>query len=140
MGFSTYVNANTGFAEQPDVKIFIKQMVKKNKFNEKELTKLFNEVKIRPTVMKKVRAPLEQRPWHTYQTLFVTEWRIKNGVDFWKKHERVLAEIEKKYGVPASIIVATIGVETKYGLHTGEYPVIDALANIALAQSSGSFS
>ena len=86
--------------------------------------------------MKKVRAPLEQRPWHTYQMLFVTEWRIRKGVEFWEKHEEVLSKVEKKYGVPASIIVATIGVETKYGLHTGEYPVIDALTNIAFSGST----
>jgi membrane-bound lytic murein transglycosylase B len=137
LSFSSYAatETSTGFAERPDVKAFIKEMVAKHKFREKELVKLFNSVKIRPTVMKKVRAPLEQRPWHTYQTLFVTEWRIRKGVEFWNKYQDVLSKIEKKYGVPASIIVATIGIETKYGLHTGEYPVIDALANIGFSNS-----
>ncbi len=133
--FSAYA-ADTGFADRPEVKTFIKQMVKKHKFKEKELVALFDSVKVRPTVMKKVRAPLEQRPWHTYQMLFVTEWRIRKGVEFWDKYENVLTQVEKKYGVPASIIVATIGVETKYGLHTGEYPVIDALTNIGFSNST----
>lgn len=124
------------FADRPEVKAFVTQMNKKHHFSEKELTELFKHVKVRPTVMKSVRAPLEQRPWHTYQMLFVTEWRIRKGVEFWDKHKDVLAEAEKKYGVPANIIVATIGVESKYGLHTGEYPVIDALTNIGFSDSS----
>lgn len=129
-------SAETDFVERPEVKMFIKQMVKKYHFNENELLTLFEHVKVRPSVMKKVRAPLEQRPWHTYQMLFVTEWRIRKGVEFWDKHHEVLMLAEKKYGVPANIIVATIGVESKYGLHTGEYPVIEALANIGFSNST----
>src|SRR5476649_1870327 len=104
--------ADTDFIERPEVKTFIQQMVKKYHFSEDELNILFKHVKVRPSVMKKVRAPLEQRPWHTYQMLFVTEWRIRKGVEFWDKHHEVLALAEKRYGVPASIIVATIGVES----------------------------
>lgn len=128
--------SDADFMERPEVKTFIQQMVKKHHFNEDELVALFKHVKVRPSVMKKVRAPLEQRPWHTYQMLFVTEWRIRKGVEFWEKHHEVLEQAEKKYGVPANIIVATIGVESKYGLHTGEYPVIEALANIGFSDST----
>jgi membrane-bound lytic murein transglycosylase B len=110
-------------------------MVKKHHFKESELIEIFNSVQIRPIVVKKIKAPLESRPWNTYQRLFVTEWRIRKGVDFWNEYSDALSIVEKKYGVPASIIVATIGVETKYGLHTGEYPVIDALANIGFSSS-----
>ncbi|NLC35619.1 MAG: lytic murein transglycosylase B, partial [Alcaligenaceae bacterium] len=37
---------------------------------------------------------------------------------------------EQAYGVPASIIVAIIGVETLYGRHTGDFRVLDALATL----------
>src|SRR5690606_33119278 len=37
---------------------------------------------------------------------------------------------EASYGVPASIIVAIIGVETLYGRHTGDFRVLDALATL----------
>lgn len=132
---SLSIDANTGFANSPEVRTFIKQMVKKHHFNETKLIALFSKVELRPIVMQKVRYPLEQRPWHTYQMLFVTEWRIRKGIEFWNQYQDFLKQVEKKYGVPASIIVATIGIETKYGAHTGEYPVIDALANIAFSDS-----
>jgi membrane-bound lytic murein transglycosylase B len=130
------VLASETFGNRPDVRTFIKTMVKKHKFNEQELITLFDQVKVRPQVMKSIKAPLEENPWHRYQMLFVTEWRIREGVAFWKKYKDILDRAEKTYGVPASIIVATIGVETKYGMNNGTYPVIDALSNIAFSGSS----
>ena len=37
------------------------------------------------------------------------------GVAFWSAHASDLARAEERYGVPAEIIVAIIGVETFYG-------------------------
>lgn len=128
--------ATEKFSDKPEVKTFIKQMVKKHKFNEAQLVTLFDAVKIRPKVIQSIKAPLEKNPWYRYQMLFVTEWRIREGVAFWKKYQEALTRAEKTYGVPASIIVATIGVETKYGKNTGGYRVIDALANIAFSGGS----
>lgn len=133
--FSCISFADTSFNARPDVQVFVQHMVKKYGFNKNELLQLFSAVKVRPTVIKSIKAPLEQRPWHTYQQLFVTEGRIRNGIKFWDKYHSILTTVEKKYGVPASIIVATIGIETKYGEHTGEYPVIDALTNIGFSNS-----
>lgn len=127
--------ASNSFSDRPDVRKFIVQMAHKHHFVESELVAVFNEVKIRPQVMKRLTTPFEQKPWYTYQMLFVTEWRIRQGVEFWNKYHDALERAEKKYGVPASIIVATIGIETKYGKNTGDYPVIDALSNIAFSNS-----
>ncbi len=129
-------SALAGFADNPDVKHFIAKMAYKHHFSKTELTTLFNQVKIRPIVIQSVKAPLEQKPWYIYQTLFVTEWRIRQGVVFWNKYHDALARAEKIYGVPASIIVATIGVETKYGSNNGNHRVIDALSSIAFSESS----
>jgi membrane-bound lytic murein transglycosylase B len=133
--FSQASFANEAFGNRPEVRTFIKQMVKKYKFNESQLITLFNAVKVRPKVIQSIKAPLEENPWYRYQMLFVTEWRIREGVAFWNKYNEALSRAEKTYGVPASIIVATIGVETKYGKNTGNYRVIDALTNIAFSDS-----
>lgn len=128
-------SAEIPFGERAPVKIFIRQMVKKHKFVTKELVKLFDQVKIREKVIHHFQAPLEDNPWYRYQMLFITEWRIREGVKFWNHYKTTLARAEKIYGVPASIIVATIGIETKYGKSTGGYRVIDALTNIAFSAS-----
>ena len=71
------------------------------------------------------------RSWPRYRTRFVEPRRIKEGVDFWAKHGPMLARTEAKYGVPASIIVSIIGVETFYGRVTGNFRVLDALSTLA---------
>lgn len=125
------------FVNRPDVKHFIDFMVKKYHFNEKTLTDLFAQVKLRPQVIQHMKAPLEQRAsWHTYQMLFVDEWRIQRGVRFWDTYADILTKAQMTYGVPASIIVATIGVETRFGSRIGGYRVIDSLSSIAFSDSS----
>ncbi len=132
---SPLIYADVNFAERPDVQLFIDQMVKKHGFKKQQLVTLFSAVKIRPQVMRHINKPLEKEPWHTYQMLFVSEWRIEHGVEFWNKYQTALREAERIYGVPASIIVATIGIETKYGQKIGEYRVIDSLSNIAFSNT-----
>lgn len=128
--------ADSAFAHRADVQEFIAQMVKKHHFNKQQLTNLFSEVKIHQQIMRHLNKPLEKEYWKTYQMLFVNEWRIEHGVKFWNQYADVLRRAEQTYGVPASIIVATIGVETKYGQRTGDFRVIDSLSNIAFGQST----
>lgn len=128
--------AQTNFADRPDVKNFISEMVNKYHFNHSELVAIFNSVQIRPDVIRSIRHPYEQKPWYNYQTLFVTEWRAQQGVKFWEKYHTALERAEREYGVPASIIVATIGVETKYGYKTGDFRVIDTLSTLSFVETS----
>jgi membrane-bound lytic murein transglycosylase B len=131
--------ANTEFVERPDVREFIKKMVHEHGFNKVQLENLFSKIKLRPQVIRHIKKPLEKNPWHTYQMLFVNEWRIEHGVKFWQKYADALKRAEKVYGVPPAIIVATIGIETKYGQKTGEYRVLDSLANLAFNTSRSPF-
>lgn len=133
--FSCQAFANPYFVKMPSVQLFIQDMVKHYHFDRSQLEALFNDVKLRERVIQSVHAPLEEYPWYTYQKVFITDSRIHQGIDFWNKHAELLKKAEKQYGVPASIIVATIGVETKYGNNTGNFRVIDALSNIAFSNS-----
>jgi membrane-bound lytic murein transglycosylase B len=136
LGWSGIAVADEAFVHRKDVQEFIQSMVKKDGFKEQTLNELFAQVKIRPQVISQIRKPLEKEPWLLYQMLFVNEWRISHGVEFWEKYKDALERAEKTYGVPASIIVATIGIETRYGQKTGEHRVIDALTNIAFSDST----
>jgi len=71
------------------------------------------------------------RAWPLYRQRFVEPTRIRNGVAFWRAHEAALAQAQSRYGVPAAVIVAVIGVETLYGRQTGDFRVLDTLATLA---------
>ena len=66
-----------------------------------------------------------------YRKLFLTEDRIQQGIEFWKRNENVLARVEQRFGVPADIIVAVLGVETAYGRQSGSFGVLDSLVTLS---------
>ncbi len=112
---------------------FVHAMASNYQFDENELDELFQTAEITDDILKKMAKPAEGLPWHRYRKIFMTEARINGGVKFWQENAAALAEAEQRYGVPAEIIVAIIGVETLYGRHTGNYRVLDALSTLAFA-------
>ena len=88
---------------------------------------------IREGIVAAMSRPAEAKPWHEYRPIFITQERIAAGRSFLAQHRDALARVETRYGVPAEIIVAIIGVETSYGGNIGSYPVVDALYTLAFA-------
>ncbi|MDP1708551.1 MAG: lytic murein transglycosylase B [Gammaproteobacteria bacterium] len=116
---------------RPELQGFIDEMVRQNGFDRAELTQLLAQAETKSSILDAIRSPAERKPWRDYRPIFVTPSRISGGVEFWNAHAAVLARAESIYGVPAEIIVAIIGVETRYGKNTGSYRVLDALATLA---------
>ena len=119
-------------SDLPGVDKFITEMESKHQFNREKLTTLFKTVEVKDSILKAISRPAEKSiPWHKYRKIFMKEKRIKGGVTFWDKHGETLNKAEQKYGVPAEIIIAILGVETRYGGNVGGYRVIDALSTLA---------
>ncbi len=72
-----------------------------------------------------------QKNWTVYRSRFIDPVRINAGVRFWRDNRETLERAEQQTGVPASIIVGIIGVETIYGQQVGTYRVMDALCTLA---------
>ncbi len=118
-------------AARADVQKFIGEMVEKHDFDADKLTKLFKQVELREKIVDAITRPAESKSWHQYRPIFVTKTRINEGVTFWNENRETLERAEKEYGVPPEIIVAIIGVETRYGRHKGSYRVMDSLSTLA---------
>jgi membrane-bound lytic murein transglycosylase B len=120
------------YAENEEAQAFIRRMVEKHGFVEKELLQLFSRVRKVDQVIEAMERPAEKtRTWPYYRATFLDEKRIAEGIDFWRKHRRTLERAERNYGVPAPVIIAIIGVETFYGRNTGRWRVVDALSTLA---------
>jgi len=106
--------------------------VTRHGFKREEVLQLLAKAEKQQTILDAIARPAEQaKPWKDYRKLFVTPDRIQQGALFWREHADALARAEREFGVPAAIIVAIIGVETRYGRHAGNYRVIDALATLS---------
>jgi membrane-bound lytic murein transglycosylase B len=62
---------------------------------------------------------------------FRPDERIRKGVEFWNTYETGAVQRQPQFGIPPEIIVAIIGVETKYGGNKGNLRVIDSLTSLA---------
>ena len=117
-------------SKRKDVNEFIDMMVSKHKFDREKLVKVFKKVKTNPKIIDAISRPAEAKPWHEYRPIFLKEDRVRGGVKFWRQNARHLQRAYEEYGVAPEIIVAIIGVETKYGKYKGKFPVMNALATL----------
>lgn len=65
--------------------------------------------------------------------------RIANGRAAMRRYSRILNQIEARYGVDKSVVVAIWGLESAYGTHRGNIPIIEALATLAFDGRRGKF-
>jgi lytic murein transglycosylase len=56
---------------------------------------------------------------------------INKGKRLMKTHSRTLKSLERRYGVPAEVIIAIWGLETGYGRNSGNMPAFRSLATLA---------
>jgi membrane-bound lytic murein transglycosylase B len=120
------------YSQQPQVAPFIDRMVEEHKFERAQVLEWLKVAENQQSIVKAMSRPAEKvKPWHEYRKIFVSELRIKRGVEFWQQHEETLERAYKEYGVDPAIIVSILGVETNYGRNTGSYRVIDALSTLA---------
>jgi membrane-bound lytic murein transglycosylase B len=115
-----------------DVKDFIAHMARTTSFKKRQLRKLLKSAHSQPAIIEAMDRPAEKaKPWFEYRPIFVTERRIREGVDFWTLHRQALDQASVRSGVAPEYLAAILGVETYYGRLTGSYRVLDALATLA---------
>ena len=96
------------------------------------LKNTLSQAKRLPSVERFVLPPSSPtaKNWAAYRARFIEPTRIRAGLRFWQTHRSALERAEREYGVPASLIVGIIGVETLYGQNTGNFRILDALATL----------
>ncbi|MEJ2618873.1 MAG: lytic murein transglycosylase B [Candidatus Thiodiazotropha sp.] len=127
--------SNLACAHTPQMKAefraFADEMAEKHNFQAAEVDQLLQKTRFRDDIIAAITRPAESKAWHQYRPIFIKPDRIAGGVEFWRENAELLKQAYQKFGVPPEIIVAIIGVETRYGQHIGKYKVIDSLTTLA---------
>ena len=120
------------FVEREEVRAYLDELSGSYGFSRNNLEKILSDHKPNKRIIDLISRPSEKRlQWHEYRKILVDEARIKLGVEFWNENIGALSEAEQVYSVAPEIIVAIIGVETRYGKIMGSYPVVEALSTLA---------
>ncbi|MCG7901955.1 MAG: lytic murein transglycosylase B [Candidatus Thiodiazotropha lotti] len=127
--------SNLACAHTPQMKAefraFADEMANKHGFEAAEVDQLLLKTRFRDDIIAAITRPAESKAWYQYRPIFLKPDRVAGGIDFWHENAALLEQAYQTYGVPPEIIVAIIGVETRYGRHTGKYKVIDSLTTLA---------
>lgn len=123
----------TAYGERADVMRTADDIAQRRDLPPAWVRNTLSKARLVPSVVRAITPPAVGTPknWALYRSRFVEPIRIKAGVKFWLANQETLARAEAQTGVPASIIVGIIGVETIYGQQLGNYRVIDALSTLS---------
>jgi len=69
----------------------------------------------------------------------VSAERIAEGNQMLRRYPTWLGRVERQYGVQRRFLVALWGIESSYGRHAGEHPVIPALVTLAYDERRGDY-
>ena len=114
----------------PGANAFVDRVTAEHGLDPELVRTVLADARYQQSIIDAISRPAEARPWYQYRPIFLTETRIAGGVEFWRANAELLNEISERFGVPIEVIVAIVGVETNFGMNTGSFRVIDALATL----------
>lgn len=127
----SHIALASSLTSQPQVKKFINQVASHYKYSPKYVAAILRRAHFNREVIIKMEHPYEALPWHDYVKLFVTPERVSEGIKYWDRSNKLVAWEEKEHGVPGSVILAIIGIESKYGREMGTFNVLNTLTTLA---------
>ena len=90
-------------------------------------TFLNSEIKIHPKIINSFNNPYEKKEWEQYRKIFITEKRVKGGINFFNDNKDLIEQVSDSLKVDKFLLVSLVGVESNYGKHYGQYSVFNAL-------------
>ena len=122
--------AQAGYEDHPDAAKLIAEL-EADGFEPAYVRSVLAKAERKQSILDAISRPAEKRlDWGEYRAIFIEPKRIAQGVEFWNQHRTTLERAEQTYGVPPEIILAIMGVETRFGRITGNFRVLDALATL----------
>lgn len=125
--------------DRADVRRFAAELAAEQGFDELTIRRQLAAAKVVPAVQRLIMpAPAgATKDWGAYRARFVEPQRLQAGLAFWAQHEAALARAEERFGVPASVIMGILGVETFYGRIMGCFSALDALVTLSFEFPKG---
>lgn len=110
----------------------LKQEALEKGYDEAFLRPIFDSLQERKAVVKADRNQPERRlTLDTYLQTRVPDWKVKQALEAYQKHQSALERISQEYNVQARFIVAIWGNESNFGRIQGDHPVMSSLVSLA---------
>ena len=130
VGASTASHAND-FIFDPAYPAFQQKMMTEFQFSAEQVDQAMSSATRIDRILTIMTKPAEGKQWYEYRPQFLVDSTISRGVRFKEQNSNALWRAEQQYGVPQSIILGILGVETGFGQNKGSFKTLDALATLA---------
>jgi membrane-bound lytic murein transglycosylase B len=93
---------------------------------------VFQSAQFKPRVIElDKKQPEKKLTFAQYLKIIGIQQKVADGKAFYAKHRELADSISSEYGVPASVMVALVGMESHYGTIQGNFNTVDALATLS---------
>ena len=124
--------AAASYADHPRSEELLQLLAKEYRFSNDDLAMARRALAAANKVPKLIEAEQNAKEktltWTRYRPIHVNQRNIERGAAFMREQADWLSKAEAEFGVPAEVIAAILGVETKWGGYTGPHRVLDSLA------------
>ena len=122
------------FLAKKNVQKFINMMVKKNHFKRAYMEEVIGNAMLDQETLDryvgKYKAGSTNGTWERYKDHVLDDNTLALAKEFKKNYYATLKRAEDEYNIDMDYIVGFMGVESKYGTHTGDFRVLDSLATL----------
>ncbi|MBO67409.1 MAG: lytic murein transglycosylase B [Acidiferrobacteraceae bacterium] len=116
----------------PALKSLVGELTVDEEIEEQKLIMWLTDATINKDLVGIMERPAESLPWYRYKDRFLNKKIVKDGKKYQTRYRAILDKAQIQFGIPPEIVVAIIGVETRYGRNTGRHRVLDSLVTLAL--------
>jgi membrane-bound lytic murein transglycosylase B len=124
----------SSYLARDEVREFVDEIVRAHEFDRGWVERAFGQARYSEQAEKfttPALAPPASRNWIEYRARNLEERRVRDGLAFMRQHRATLERAADRYGVPPTILVAVIGVETFYGRVLGNLRTLDVLLTLS---------
>lgn len=115
------------YLERPEYQELLTTLEQKYGFERQQLLGWFQKVELHKKIVKIFEKPAESKPYHEYRGLFISPRVQRLGETYLAENRDLLKAVEVESGVPATVVAAIMGIETKFGSVSGGYRAFDVL-------------
>lgn len=120
------------YSDRAEVHSFVEEFKVKHTAYSSDVYSILKQGEKQQSILDAISKPAERvLNWGQYRAIFLEPKRLVQGVEFWQENRQLVQQISESYQVDAEVILAILGVETRYGRITGNYKVLDALLTLA---------
>lgn len=123
------------FLSFPRTADVIRILVDEHGFEQAVVEQWMSEGEYRQESVSNLAAPAEKtKSYVEYKPMFLSWLTVRQGRAFIEEHQALLKRAEEEYGVPAEIVAAIIGIESRYGNSLGRHNTFNALGSLAVTE------